>query len=218
MANRKYHINENYFNKIDSEEKAYWLGFIYAEGNVYKNTLSIELGISDKDHLIKFAESVGKFSIDGKKDGRSCRVRFNSKKLISDLERHGIHPNKSRTLIFPKIDKHLQKHFIRGFLDGDGWISLRTRKSNWKKQLYIGFGSLSIDFLKSIQNIIFEETKTKGSIVIRKNSMCGQLTWSGNKSSSNVCEYIYKNSKIKLERKYNRYLNFVNGGDEKSGS
>lgn len=47
-----YKINENYFEKIDSENKAYWIGFISADGNVYKNKLSIELNNKD-DELLK---------------------------------------------------------------------------------------------------------------------------------------------------------------------
>ena len=35
----KYKRNENYFSYIDTPEKAYWLGFIYADGFITKKKL-----------------------------------------------------------------------------------------------------------------------------------------------------------------------------------
>lgn len=50
-VSRKYKFDENFFENIDTEEKAYWLGFIYADGAVFKRTLSIRLSTKDIHHL-----------------------------------------------------------------------------------------------------------------------------------------------------------------------
>ena len=53
--------NRHIFDNIDNEEKAYWLGFIVADGylNLDKHMLRIKLGHKDKQHLIKFINFIG---------------------------------------------------------------------------------------------------------------------------------------------------------------
>ena len=139
-------FNENVFDIIDTEEKAYWLGFIYADGYISSSPLNpnkksryaFELSLSAKDteHLYKFNKFMGsnkdnvkisKVKVNNKEFTR-CRWSIVNKHLWFTLYKLGCIPNKSLILKFPKLSiflnpKNLVKHFVRGYIDGDGCIS-----------------------------------------------------------------------------------------------
>ena len=122
----KYTYNENYFETIDTEDKAYWLGFIAADGSIVNNGTALEIGLSakDKNHLIKFINNINgdinmlkeRTNTAGNgKTYKTVRVNVCSKKMCNDLFNLGIVPNKSLTLQFPKnIPNSLIKHYLRG--------------------------------------------------------------------------------------------------------
>ena len=136
--------NLNFFENINTEEKAYWLGFIYADGYVICNPssgnyeLGIELNSIDIGHLYKFNSVFDNYykvtskakdkkcleRLNGKKqDGilNMCTIRVYSKKIVFDLIRNGVVQNKTNSHIFPKIENEdLFFHFLRGYIDGDG--------------------------------------------------------------------------------------------------
>ena len=59
---RNYPRNSNYFTNIDSSEKAYWLGFMYADGTVSSKTNTIALGLKDEEHVEKFKQAIGAYN------------------------------------------------------------------------------------------------------------------------------------------------------------
>ena len=146
---KKNNINSNVFDVINTEEKAYWLGFIYADGNISnhdkiyeksgKHVYRIEIALQEGDinHLEKlklFLEYEGKISLT-KTNHRTnrCRLSFNDKHMWETLNKIGCTPNKSLTLQFPKDifnSNNLSKHFIRGYIDGDGCISYTSKQHN----------------------------------------------------------------------------------------
>lgn len=129
---------------------AYILGFTCADGCVHSRTLSWELSnkfCSDKNLLEKIAKEIGStYKIEERRS--SFRLRINSVALISSLSKFGIVPNKTKILVFPSVPVSFLRHFIRGFLDGDGWISMRAkRKSN---EINLGFVNGSRDFMEGL--------------------------------------------------------------------
>lgn len=122
--------NRNIFNKIDNEEKAYWLGFIVADGylNINKRTLRIKLGNRDRNHLIKFIKFVGgneemlKSEIHSETGNENFYVSLYSKEVMNDLLSLGIEQAKSGKEKVCNIDKKYYRDFIRGLWDGDGFI------------------------------------------------------------------------------------------------
>lgn len=152
----EYNYNEKFFEKIDDEHKAYWLGFLYADGYIepiYRKdkikAFRIEIGLSikDKNHLEKFLIDIDsnapisyRKQMLGEKEYLSCRVRINNTKICKDLMRLGCTTRKSLTLEFPSeniLPSKYLKDFIRGYFDGDGCISYSERnyidKRNNKK-------------------------------------------------------------------------------------
>lgn len=134
---RKHKINESYFEKIDTEAKAYWLGFLYADGAVYSSRKGymFHLTLADKDseHVEMFKEALQTeipIHLFLKKKKRGLFVW--SKRIYSDLVRAGCHERKGFKIRLPQPDvvpTILLRHFIRGYFDGDGNISWQPKKS-----------------------------------------------------------------------------------------
>jgi hypothetical protein len=119
-------VDGRFFNNIDTEEKAYWLGFICADGNVHGNCIKIMLKESDSQHLEKFKKDIKsshKVSINTKY-GR-CSISFRSVEMVKDLKKYGVVDNKSLILSpnLKRIPEFLHRHFWRGIVDGDGYIA-----------------------------------------------------------------------------------------------
>ena len=122
------------FEIIDTEEKAYWLGFLYADGSVGSKEDKIELGLAEKDlkHIEKFRDFMNITNkISYRESTRSYRISFRSSKCKQDLINKGCIPKKSLILEFPnekQVPNNLIKHFIRGYFDGDGSIAKNKNK------------------------------------------------------------------------------------------
>jgi intein/homing endonuclease len=143
----KYITNEKFFDIINDEEKAYFLGLMYADGNNYVRIphsyeVSIKLQEQDKYILEKFRDLLSpqtnlKLIIDKKIKTKYCLFKINSKILSHQLSELGCVPAKSLILEFPKfISNNLIHHFIRGYSDGDGSIYSKSPT----KTDYINYG------------------------------------------------------------------------------
>ena len=211
--NHKFDFNRRFFENIDTEKKAYWLGFIYADGSVYKSKdnishhLVIKLSSKDINHLHKFRSDFSlpheiklrkEISFGG--GFESARIRITSKELVNDLIKHGCIPNKTFVLQFPNINENLYNHFIRGYFDGDGSISI----TNNQKQITI-LGNY--DFLSKIQEVLIKNcniTKTK----ITKKDKIYYLKYGGNVNAKKISDFLYANYSTCLERKQKFYENY----------
>ena len=134
FENKKYVADENYFEKIDSADKAYWLGFIYADGSVVSkgNTyrLTIELNRIDRLHLEKFLIAIkSNAEIKDRVNRPISSVTINRKKIVDDLIKIGCVPNKTEVgWLDTSVIKGFEKDFLRGYLDGDGYIEKNYKK------------------------------------------------------------------------------------------
>lgn len=217
-------INYDYFDVIDTENKAYWLGFLFADGNIttpyrvnkdgsIKNgiyRIEISLKEEDKDHLdmlrkelnVEKPLNISKTNYNG---ANRCRLYFNSKHLWEVLNSYGCTPKKSLTLTFPPIsifkDKSLIKHFIRGYFDGDGCLSWCDTDH---KRAHVGVLG-TVKFLTELQHWLpleFENIVTK-----RVGENVASLYYAG-KTAFYVSNYLYKNCSVYLQRKRERYLEY----------
>jgi DNA-binding transcriptional regulator WhiA len=214
-----YTCNHNFFESINTEKKAYWLGFIYADGYIltddyYKTgKLGIALGITDKEHLEEFKKDINSnhpikvYTNKTKFSNKTtyCRIVVTSKKLVDDLIKCGVLPSKTEKLVFPDssiVNENLINHFIRGYMDGDGSI---IEPKNKKYQLtFCG----TKEFISGIQDKLGIDLK------IRKRHDNDVNNWTlaitGNYQVEKLLDYIYKDSTIYLKRKYERYINLKN--------
>lgn len=199
--------DEFYFSNIDSKEKAYWLGFLYADGCVHSNSNEISITLKDRDHLEKFRKAIKS----NNKIGESIDRRFSSlpkiyhfsikdKQLKSDLIKWGCVPNKSLSLTkIPNIPRDFVSHFIRGYFDGDGSLHWLNGTKNFRIS-FVG----TAPFLKDIQ----KELGLSLSLGQQKGNQSKYFQVAGRKQVPMILDYIYKDSdeNIRLTRKYKNYL------------
>ena len=211
-----YPRNSNYFQTIDSPDKAYWLGFLYADGYIGRGS-EIRIGLSSKDeaHLKKLLDAIGatnskihhseKITLD--KVFYQSYISIRDKKMCEDLRDKGCVNKKSLILTFPmeKISKNLYSHFVRGYFDGDGSIHFtqcgQAKKPNYRISFY---GTK--DMLEHIRAIL---GKDKLSLEKKNSIYC--LSINGNKQLEKILSFIYKDSydEIELTRKRQIYTNFL---------
>jgi intein-encoded DNA endonuclease-like protein len=144
----KYKINKEYFSKIDSEDKAYFLGFLYADGsmNEKRHSLNIIIQEDDKEVLEKFIKCIGedrpicylKNRLRRPNEKNHVQLSIANTYLYKQLIDLGCRPKKSFTLEFPNIPKEFERHFIRGYFDGDGcWSFGKGKKALYRKFTFI---------------------------------------------------------------------------------
>jgi len=202
-------FNDNYFEVIDTEDKSYFLGLLFADGNVYlkRNRVQITLANEDAYILNKFAEHIGytgKLYIDREK---YSKLILPSKKMCDDLVALGCTANKSLTLKFPtNVPNELLHHFIRGYFDGDGHISLDKKLVN--PYYHINITSTE-QFIITLKEILSTNNITTGKSYKRykDKEVSAHTVYVMNKSAKEFVDYIYSNATLFLTRKQKVYGN-----------
>ena len=214
-----YSVKEDIFQNIDTEEKAWMLGFIYADGYIdsSKTKLKFTLAEKDKDVLEKIKSILRSNSPIKRKEGRQIKgtdyfgsstvtLMISNAQICQDLEKHGAFYKKSLKLQFPLFLKdELIRHFIRGYFDGDGSITFGRHD----------FPKISIasnkEFLEGIHDILLKENIIS-NIYASNRSKVNSLEINAKSSVEKFLNYIYKDSNIFMERKYQRYKYFFETG------
>lgn len=221
----KYSIDEGYFKKW-SRQMAYILGFSYADGCIYKTSLSWDIQKRDLNLLKKINNIINSnYPISIRRN--SCRLRVSNQIFINHAIRRGLFPKKNIRKTLPGIPKHLVRHFVRGYLDGDGWIVLR----NGRNEVDVGFANGGEDFLKRLRTIIEKYLNITSGKVRKKVKITPRgfraIAYQLDYYSSNaikVINWMYDNLTKKdlyLNRKYEKYLeamnlnNFLTSGTKK---
>lgn len=212
-------FNDTYFSKIDTGNKAYWLGFIYADGWIINRPndriyeLAIELQQGDAYILENLSEELGgahpvthhhnhKTFNGYKYETDSARLRIYSKRIVNDLISLGVVENKTNASQYPKCDVFVSD-FIRGYLDGDGCIYIGTRHGH--ECVSVSFTCSNRDFLDYINQKIYSEIGVLGRIYTEKDKK-HRLIFYKNEDVKVLLDWIYKNSNASmLTRKYEKY-------------
>lgn len=218
----KYSYNVDFFENIDSAEKSYWLGFIFADGWISQSKtnseIGIELALKDIEHLKKFNKSLNG-NIDIKEfinyhyddfiksnTTKSCVIRLYRNKIVNDLKKYGINSNKTYTdnYISPLIPQEYICDFIRGFFDGDGnvWIDKKKNKS-LRYTIYNASYTLLNDIREELyKNNIYSQIVVDDRDLYKKTTNCYRLIIGGITNSYNFYNYLYSSNCICLERKF----------------
>lgn len=208
-GNRRIQFNTRYFMTLDDEHKAYWIGFLFADGSIQRtdkkvlqpNRLSLSVNEQDVSVIEKFADDIDMshdnirhyYARQGYKPGNFACVYCNSVDMVNDLISHGFTLLKKDRSILPCLPKELQNHFVRGYFDGDGSISSSefniTSEGNIVPLIY--------------EILVKECSLSRTKISYTKNSY--RIRWGGRDSMEKIGTYLYENATVYLERKFVKF-------------
>ena len=223
---RKYFFDYKYFDNIDSEHKAYWLGLIYADGshNPDRHSLRIGLKNEDKDLLELFYKDIGcereiSYSYNIEYKQYYPFVYIQHPHLSQTLISKGISKDKSFKIKFPSdsiVPKELKRHFIRGYFDGDGGIYIPKEPIGFQKICYYITGN--IKFMTGLKEFLLANIKGYQDIQFRKaqTSNVYSLVRGGRFKTQEFLDWIYFDSTIYMQRKYDKYLQLLKYNKEKA--
>lgn len=216
---RTYNVDQDYFATIDTNNKAYVLGMLYADGNVSKNKFNLQLSLrwDDKEILEKISQDMksdkplyfrnfeqynDKYKI--KAQNQWC-LTIHSKKIHQDLEQWGVVACKTHILTYPNfLTDEQHSHFLRGNIDGDGCIHSYNGHNasvdiNGTYEFCFGAKEIIEHFVDvhcSLIPVNFKDRKipTYRTIISGRNQVIKFLNW------------LYKDANLYMQRKYNIYI------------
>lgn len=221
----RYRFIENYFEKIDTTDKAYFLGLMYSDGSVSydRNICSISLQEPDKyilelfKNYLKYEKELEIYRYDSVGQQTTFRLNIHTKTFKSCLISQGCLPRKSylqNTL--PVLDEELMSHFIRGYFDGNGCVTygFNSKYPN-KLSPIIGFTGDR----KFMEEIVSYLNKNLGLSIVKyqrrfkdREQDSGSITWGGKNVCKIFSDYIYKDkNELFLSRKYNKLDGLLKG-------
>lgn len=214
----KYEIDETLFNEINSDWKAYFLGWLWSDGNLKKNTIKISLSSKDCEVLSFFNHKIFNnkrkiyiqkprpFISTNGKEYTSCEMYsfvISNANITKSLKTIGLNENKSFDIVFPKIPKELKSAFLRGVFEGDGWAHFNPFKHD--KEIGIGCGSRI--FIQEISNLL-NELNIQHSV--RDKEKFSSIRISSFEAIQSFYSYVYNGAEFKLQRKHDKILEILN--------
>jgi hypothetical protein len=206
-------LRHDFFDQIDTPEKAYWLGVLITDGCVSNNEIILSLAGKDVDHVELWRKAIGSTS----KLSRATRLKtfdrykwrcstarltIRSRQLTAALAKLGVTPAKTGRTKYPDgIPEHLEKHFWRGAIDGDGWLC--WARNNGRRQFIIGFTG-DEPLVRAFQNFCRKHVPTRAAIQPNGNAVV-RLTvtdWFG----FEIARILYEGGEPALARKLQTYL------------
>lgn len=207
--------NERFFKNIDSEEKAYFLGLLISDGNVFKDStgrqasISITLDLNDEYILQKFKEVLN-VNTSISKDGRGCgQIAIRSNLMADDLKQYSVVPRKSYITYLPKINDIYMSHLIRGILDGDGSILAKPSPKQDGHNRYLHSISFcgSHQLMEDIAKYLYNNLQLKQPIQVYdyQDKNLSDIHIQNYEDMEKVGDWLYKDATIYLVRKNNIY-------------
>ena len=234
---KNYKANFNFFDKIDTPQKAYWLGFIWADGYIAKRNRSLpngkmrveynlKLAIKDSDsgHVQKFLDDIeSDYPVHYyKTSGFNDYEIFEARAFITNLhmcsklyEEYGIIPRRyDATNVISVIPEKLYRYFILGLFDADGSFTCYSGHYGDKMNVSFGGSEQLLRFIEStlVGQGVIDKAKTESgvrSLITRHKGKDGTwrtIAFPGIPQASKILNWLYKDSVIHLDRKYEKYL------------
>lgn len=200
-------LDEHYFDQIDTEEKAYFLGLIITDGCIYsakKKQPMVAMSIQECDVYIleKFCEEI-KSNKSPTSDGRGAYgLQIISDKLVSGLRQYGLRERKTLNCTFPQnIPVDLYSHLVRGIFDGDGSASYYARQGRKRHTKAVRFCSGDYQFLVDLINFLHESCGADSPTIYQEKENLWSVRYASNKNMIKLIDYMYKDATVYLIRK-----------------
>ena len=207
----KYNRDYTFFNSIDTEIKAYWLGAIYADGNISAcekyGAYHASFSSTDKNWIEMFKSDIayeGPLLVEhhNKFDKDIWKLNFGNREIAKQLINIGCVPAKSMIMEFPTLPEELVHHFIRGYFDGDGCIFLSKPTWHYKESNEILVKSTVVSGSKEfLERLVFELPCLNKKVLGRAGHENNYIV---NWNTSDTCimyDYMYEGATRYLPRK-----------------
>ena len=210
-------MKEHFFQEINNEASAYFLGLLISDGNVFKDStgrqasISITLDLKDEYMLKKFKE-VLQTNTSIVYDGRGCgQIAVRSNIMAEDLAKYGVVPRKSYSTYLPQISKEMMPHLIRGIFDGDGSIIAKPNPNNDGHNRFLHSISFcgTHQLMEDISNYILKNLGIKATVYDYKDKNLSELKIQSIHNIAKFGYWIYINSTIFLNRKKDIFNDFL---------
>ena len=217
-TNQKYFVqNDHVFDVIDNTDKAYWLGFLMADGNIYgrnegdERLLQVNLSEIDENHIDKLREflvtDAPKTPVEKTK---AIHFKVSSSTLAKGLINQGCVPRKSLIIQYPKIPDELQWSFVLGYFDGNGSVFKSKTKGN-KYGVSVAISCGSEDFIAKLQVVMLRLAGLSNISLFRvKNVNTFGLSVIRKADIHKLHEWFYANATTYLDRKKLKYDELIN--------
>lgn len=193
-------IND-YWENIDTYDKAYFLGFLITDGNVFGNDVRLQLSSKD-EYILKIFSNKTNNSNQIIKDKRGFSAFSTKRKSwVNDLSKYGVIPNKTRTVFLPRIDENLMSHLLREIFDGDGWITFKSHT--------IGLCGNEI-LTTQVRDYLVSKLGVFNVKVVKNNDNLWSVSWSSKRDIRLIGEFLYRDKKdCYLTRKFDNYTRII---------
>ena len=224
-AARKYRCDHSFFTSIDSEQKAYWLGFIAADGNVDESQHILRIGLAPKDreHLYRFKRALGSehpvtdytsWSTFHQRHTTASYFAVRSRELVGGLVNNGVGGRKTFAVAWPDhLEHRLLRHYLRGLVDGDGGLYAHhgeaQRERGHGPSFWFGLTS-NVTMLEGCRSYLMAECGFKSTKLVRKrDARVADLRYSGKKQVARIFRLLYEDATVYLPRKRGRIATFL---------
>jgi len=206
---RKYHCDDAAFDVIDSEPKAYWLGFLAADGSFGSKGRVLELKLASRDrsqleNFMRFLDSdypIHEYKGTGFGGGfLACQVDISSERLVSSVKKYGLVSHRNDSMPWPELGE-FNCDFLRGYSDGDGCFYRDPRRKSHNVKWEILGGR---NFLTSASAFLEQATGCKRRIPDRPkpNAKVWRLSYFAQSDVAAIARLIYSSATIFLQRKF----------------
>jgi len=194
-------VDHTFFDVIDTEAKAYWLGFLTADGGIKNNVISLNLSIVDKAHLGKFAAALqSDYPITLTKSGTLACIAITSSKLVTALKNLGVGERKSFSVKpCQYVPEELLPSYWRGMFDGDGSLSCCKRSSSIKLQ-WKAYLCGNLHMVTGFHEFMSQFVTSKATI--RPQKTIFRISYQSKALAQTVVQVLYSDATVYLDRKY----------------
>lgn len=216
MRDYSYPVNEHFFDIIDTAEKAYVLGFMMADGCNQSHVPEVTLSITDLEILEKIRDAmefkgpIAYRAPRGPRNKPQYRIDIGSRHMSDALTKVGCVRRKTYVAQFQtedQVPRHLQRHLIRGWMDGDGTITCKPGKRNWNWRV-VGTKAACMGMALCIESHLGFPVGAYSLRKTKTHELWG-ATICARRNLKSLLEWLYADSTIHLERKYAKYQEFL---------
>jgi len=194
---------------MKSKHKYYLLGYVFADGCLCTSTKGydfVQIATVDREMAIKLSHILGtKVTRTKTKWKDRYTIDIWNRELVDWLKSKGIEKRKTGKEKYPEVELVDLHHFIRGYFDGDGMVTI------FKKLLLSGFACANKDFLLNLRRDLSYHAgicKDSGTLLKENNVNCYKLRYAI-RSTIRLCRYIYNDADIFMKRKKDVYLKYM---------